>query len=76
MKFGQFLIINPDSYLILENDKSGYNVAFYILEGDELLDELYANPDAYKGKTIKVNHEFMKMSGIERMIYRGGEIIN
>lgn len=72
MKYGEFLIINPESYLILENDKSKYGVALYILEGDMLLDELFAKPEAYRGKTIFVHHEFLTMNGIERMIYRGG----
>lgn len=72
MKFGEFLVINPDSYLILDNDKSGWGVALYIIEGDMLLDNLFENPDAYQGKTVEVHHEFMTMNGIERMIYRGG----
>jgi hypothetical protein len=72
MKFGEFLIINPDSYLILENDENGYGVALFIMEGDMLLDEMYEKPESYKGKTIEVFHEFMVMNGIERMIYRGG----
>lgn len=72
MKFGDFLVINPESYLILENEKSGWGVALYILEGDMLLDQLFAYPENYKGKTIEIHHEFMNMNGIERMIYRGG----
>ena len=72
MKFGEFLVINPDSYLILDNNKSGWGAALYIIEGDMLLDNLFENPDAYQGKTIEVHHEFMIMNGIERMIYRGG----
>jgi hypothetical protein len=72
MKFGEFLIINPESYLVLDNDDSGYGVALYIMEGDMLLDQLYASPEEFKGKTIQVYHEFMNMSGIIRMIYRGG----
>ena len=72
MKFGEFLVINPDSYLILDNDDSGWGVALYIIEGDMLLDELFANPEEFQGKTIEVRHEFMVMNGIERMIYRGG----
>lgn len=72
MKFGDFLVINPESYLILENEKSGWGVALYILEGDMLLDQLFAQPEEYKGKTIEIHHEFMTMNGIQRMIYRGG----
>lgn len=75
LKFGEFLIIEPQIYLILENKESGYNVALFVLEGDFLLDELYTYPEKYKGKTIFVHHEFMNMGGIERMIYRGGIVI-
>lgn len=75
MKFGEFLIIEPQSYLILENKVSNYNVALFIIDGDYLLDELYTNPDKYKGKTIFANHENALMGGIERMIYRGGILI-
>lgn len=72
MKYGEFLIINPESYLILENEDSKYGVALYIMEGDMLLDELFAKPNDYLGKSIFVHHEFRMMGGIERMIYRGG----
>jgi hypothetical protein len=75
MKYTEFLIINPESYLILKNEESKYGVALYILEGDELLDELYAKPLIYKGKTLKFDYEFLNMNGIERMIYRGAEVI-
>jgi len=74
MKFNEFLIINPESYLILKNEESKYGVALYILEGDELLDELFSKPLIYKGKTLKFDYEFLKMEGIERMIYRGAEV--
>jgi hypothetical protein len=72
MKYGEFLIINPESYLVLENEKSGYGVALYIMDGDMLLDELFAKPNDYRGKTIFVYHEFRVMEGVERMIYKGG----
>lgn len=75
LKFGEFLIIEPQSYLILENKESNYNVALFIMEGDYLLDELYTNPEKYKGKTIFANHEFVTMAGVERMVYRGGILI-
>jgi len=75
MKFGEFLVVPPQSYLILENKQSKYNVALFIQEGDFLLDELFTNPDQYKGKTIFANHEFLTMNGVERMVYRGGILI-
>lgn len=75
MKFGEFMTVDPQTYLILENEESGYNIALFIMEGDMLLDNLYENPDAFQGNTIFVYHEFMDMQGIERMIYRGGILI-
>ncbi|MEX1001455.1 MAG: hypothetical protein WDZ35_05010 [Crocinitomicaceae bacterium] len=72
MQFNDFLIINPDAYMVLKNKESGYSVALYIQEGDMLLDEIYEHPEDYKGKVIQVRHEFKTMNGIERMIYRGG----
>lgn len=74
MQFSEFLIINPESYLILKNPKSGYSVALYILKGDDMLDELYAKPNQYKGKTVRFDYEFANMNGIERLIYKGVEI--
>ena len=75
MKYGEFLILGPESYLILENDESKYGVALYIMQGDELLDDLYAKPLDYEGKTLYFDYEFLEMNGIERMIYRGAEVI-
>ncbi|OIQ27866.1 MAG: hypothetical protein BM555_05955 [Crocinitomix sp. MedPE-SWsnd] len=75
MKYGEFLILGPESYLILENSESKYGVALYITQGDELLDNLYARPLDYQGKTLYFDYEFREMNGIERMIYHGAEII-
>ncbi|WP_027420915.1 hypothetical protein [Crocinitomix catalasitica] len=75
MKFGEFLIIEPDNYLILENDKSNYNVALFFQEGDILIDSLQSNPDLYQGETIFVYHSFVMVSSIERMLYKGGFIV-
>ena len=75
MKFGEFLTIEPQSFLILENKESQYNVALFITEGDFLLDELYGNQAKYKGTTIFAHHEFSTIGGIERMVYRGGILI-
>ncbi len=72
MKYGEFLIIEPQRYLILENNESKYNVALFLMEGDMLIEQLYENPDDYRGKTIFIHHEFMDMNGVERMIYKGG----
>jgi hypothetical protein len=75
MKFGEFLLIDPEKYLILENEKSQYDVALFFMESDPLLDSLQARPDFYEGETIFVKHEFRLINQIERMIYRGGFIV-
>jgi ABC-type Fe3+-citrate transport system substrate-binding protein len=75
MKFGEFLTIDPQSFLILENKESEYNVALFITQGDYLLDELYENPAKYKGTTIFAHHEYANIGGIVRMIYKGGILI-
>jgi hypothetical protein len=75
MKFGEFLIMGPQSYLILSNETSKYDIALYIQKGDFLLDELYTNPEKYKGKTIFSNHEFISENGVTKMAYRGGMLM-
>jgi len=75
MKFGEFLVMGPQSYLILSNEKSKYDIALYVQQGDFLLDELYNNPEKYKGKTIFSNHEFISENGVIKMAYRGGMLI-
>jgi len=75
MKFGEFLVMGPQSYLILSNNKSKYDIALYIQKGDFLLDELYTNPEKYKGKTIFINHEFIIENGVNKMAYRGGMLM-
>ena len=75
LKFGEFLTVEPQTYLILDNKESNYTIALYILEGDFLLDELYSYPEKYKGKTIFANHETANMGGVTRMIYKGGILI-
>jgi hypothetical protein len=75
LKFGEFLIIEPQSYLILENEKSEYDCALYIDQGDSLINHMFDNQNLYKGKTIKVNHEFLTMNGVERVVYKGGTVI-
>ncbi len=71
MKFDQFLIIEPQSYLILDNKESGYSVALFIMEADDFLNELYQNQDLYKGQTIYPKFEFVTMNKINRMVYMG-----
>ncbi len=75
MKFGEFLVIEPESYLILDNPKSKYTVALYIIEGDETLNSLFENQEALQGKTVFAYHEFVNMGGIERMLYKGSYFV-
>jgi len=72
MKFGEFIVINPQSYLILENTESDYEVALFITEEHPVLDELFDHPEENKGRSIFVNHQFVSMSGIERMLFIDG----
>jgi hypothetical protein len=74
MKFGEFLVLNPVSYLILENDESGYNVALYLVQPDELINRLYENQEYYQGKTVEVYHEYIFVNGMQQMAYMGGEL--
>ncbi|MCH2234793.1 MAG: hypothetical protein MK078_11140 [Crocinitomicaceae bacterium] len=74
MKFGEFMEMPEQTYLILENDESGWNTAFMIINSDPFLDNLYTQPDLYEGKSISVYPLFREIDGITRMIYAGGEL--
>lgn len=74
LHFDDFLLIDPQSYLILETADSTMNVALFIKQGDSILNVLFENPDKYKGTALKVKHYFEEMNGIERMIYNGAFI--
>jgi len=74
MYFDEFLLIEPQSYLIVENADSSINAAIFIKYGDELLDKMFEDPKAFEKKKIWVNHYFEEMNGIERMIYNGAKL--
>ncbi len=74
MYFDEFLIIEPQSYLIVQNADSTINAALFIKQGDSLLDLLYSEQASYKGAALKVNHYFEQSNGIERMIYDGAKL--
>ncbi|MFT5820441.1 MAG: hypothetical protein ACI8ZM_001683 [Crocinitomix sp.] len=74
MKFEEFIIIDPQTYLILENAQSDYDVALFVSEENALLTQLFADPDEYKGRTIFVTHQFVLMNNIERMLFIDGEL--
>lgn len=73
MKFGEFLVFDLISYLVLENEESGYNVAIYILKGDAFLDLLYADEAGNQGKTVIPTFEFMEIGGMQQMVYTGAQ---
>ncbi len=75
MYFDEFLFIDPQTYLIVENKDNSINAALYIIEGDSLINEIYSNPSSYEGKRLWVYHSFREMSGIERMIYEGSVLL-
>lgn len=76
MSFEEFIIIDPQTYLILENNESKYDVALFVSEEHPVLTQLFANPDDNKGRTIFVTHQFVLMNGIERMLFIEGEFID
>ena len=76
MYFDQFLLLEPQTYLILENADSSLNAAIFIKSGDSLLNQLFENPKSYEKQKIWVNHYFEEMNGIERMIYNGSRLLN
>ena len=75
MYFDEFYIIEPQSYLIIENKDKSINAALYIIEGDSLLNVLFENPVENEGKKIWVYHSFREMNGVERMIYEGAVLL-
>ncbi len=75
LQFEEFLIIDPQTYLILGNEESGYEAALFVAEEHPLLTEMNTDPTAYKGKTMHVYHQFVLTNGIERMLFIDGEIV-
>lgn len=75
MKFGEFLTVAKDTYLILDNKESKYSVALFIIEGDETLNSLFENKEALQGKTVFAYHQFVNMGGINRMLYKGSYFV-
>ena len=75
MYFDEFLLIEPQSYLIVENADSSMNAAIYIKYGDSLLNDMFESPQAYEHKKIWVSHYFEDMNGIERMVYNGARLL-
>lgn len=75
LKFEEFIIIDPQTYLVLGNDESGYDVALFVAEKHALLEEINANKEAYKGKVLHVYHQFVLTNGIERMLFIDAEVL-
>ncbi len=75
MYFDEFLLIEPQSYIIVENADSTINAALFIKSGDSLLNNMFEEPERFAHKKLWVNHYFEEMNGIERMIYNGAYLI-
>ena len=68
MTFEEFIVVDQ-TYLILENPESEFDVALFVNSAHPLLDKLFAVPADYVGKTIFVTHQFISMNGVERMLF-------
>ncbi|WP_070137895.1 hypothetical protein [Crocinitomix algicola] len=74
MSFSEFIEMDPQKYLILENEKSKYDVALFVAENHELIQKLELSPEDFKGQKIFVTHQFVLMNNIERMLFVDGEL--
>lgn len=75
MRFGEFLVIDPQTYLILENKKSGYAVALFVSEEHALLNKMHEDPNAYQDKIVFTYHQFFESNGIARMAFIDAVIV-
>lgn len=76
MRFEEIMQVGAERYLILENQESKFDIALFISEPTPFLIDLEENADAYKGKALFVTHQFILMSGVERMLYMDGYFVN
>lgn len=75
LKFEEFLNIPPQKYMILENESSKYNVALFVSdEPNALITTFELDPEAHKGETVFITHQFILMNGIERMLFVEGKV--
>lgn len=71
LAFEEFITIDQ-TYLILENAESKYDVALFVNGPHAELDKIYADPAAHKGRPFFVTHQFVLMNGIERTLFIDG----
>lgn len=67
--YEEIMQVGDQRYLILENPESKFDVALFIAEPTPFLVDLEANTATYKGRPLFVTHQFILMSGVERMLY-------
>lgn len=72
MQFEEIMRVGDQRYLILENPESKFDVALFISEPTPFLVDLEENTANYKGKPLFVTHQFILMSGVERMLFMEG----
>jgi hypothetical protein len=72
MRFEDFLIMPPQTFLILGNEESLYEVALFVSEPHDLLDQINLDRKAYVGRPFFVTHQFILMAEIERMHFLDG----
>lgn len=75
LQFEEFIIIEPQTYLVLGNEESGYDAALFVAEEHPLLTEINENQEKYRGKTLHVYHQFVLTNGIERMLFVDAELM-
>ncbi len=69
LQYEEIMKVGDQRYLILENPESKFDVALFIAEPTPFLVDLEEHTNEYKGKTLFVTHQFILMSGVERMLY-------
>ncbi len=74
MTFQEFLIMDPQTFLILENEESGFDAALFVAEEHPFITEVRENEEAYRGKAIFVAHQFILTNNIERMLFMDGYV--
>ena len=67
--YEEIMQVGDQRYLILENPESKFDVALFIAEPTTFLVDLEVNTATYKGRPLFVTHQFILMSGVERMLY-------
>ncbi|MBN4082108.1 hypothetical protein JYT21_00230 [bacterium AH-315-B15] len=73
LRFGEFLEIGASTWLVAQNEKSGYEIALLILTYDDMLVDMLQNTSKYEGASMNFYHTFFTQNGIDQMVYSGVE---